>query len=180
MKKALTIILAALLVNCHGSLDPGAKNAELYVIEQVPEQADNIASVEAISVDSLLSDVSFSFAEIEMLKKGQELMQGKIKPSEYDALLDSISHAATDIAYSWQFSSVVNDSLKKLPQYDWLWRRVYTVRVTMKSGVTKEPRVMMDQDGITPRMIEMGMRKALEDHTARILEALETLNSYKY
>ncbi len=51
------------------------------------------------------------------------------------------------------------------------------VRVTMKSGDTREPRVLMDNDGITPRMMEVDMQKAIEDHTQRILEAQETLVS---
>ena len=45
----------------------------------------------------------------------------------------------------------------------------------MKSGDTREPRVLMDNDGITPRMMEVDMQKAIEDHTRRILEAQETL-----
>ena len=153
----------------------GRRNAAQYVKEQVPEQADNIASIETIAEDSLLSDMGFSFAEIRLSKKGLELMQGIIKADEYEAIIDSISHAATDITYSWQFSDVVNDSLMKLPQYEWLWRKVYTVRVTMKSGDTRKLRVLMERDGITPRMMERDMQQIIEDHTKRILEAQETL-----
>ena len=115
------------------------------------------------------------YLTMDNVQKGLELMQGTIKAEEYEALIDSISHAATDITYSWQFCDVVNDSLMKLPKYDGLWRKVYTVRVTMKSGDTREPRVLMDNDGITPRMMEVDMQKAIEDHTKRILEAQETL-----
>lgn len=180
MKKALSIIFAAMLIGCHGGngFGKGGKNAAQYVKEQIPEQADNIASIETIAEDSLLSDMGFSFAEMQLSKKGFELMQGMIKAKEYEALIDSISHAATDITYSWQFSDVVNDSLMKLPQYEFLWRKAYTVRVTMKSGDTREPRVLMDNDGITPRMMEVDMRKAIEDHTKRILEAQDMLIDY--
>lgn len=177
MKKAFLFIIAAMLIGCQGGngFGQGGKNAAQYVKEQVPNQADNIASIETIAEDSLLCDMGFSFAEMQLSKKGLELMQGTIKAEEYEALIDSISHAATDITYSWQFSDVVNDSLMKLPQYEFLWRKAYTVRVTMKSGDTREPRVLMDNDGITPRMMEVDMQKAIEDHTKRILEAQETL-----
>ena len=178
MKKVLLIVIAAILVGCQGvgnKFGQGGKNAAQYVREQVPEQADNIASIETIYEDSLLCDIGFSFAEIQLSKKSLELMQGTIKPAEYETLIDSISQAATDITYSWQFSDVVNDSLMKLPQYDGLWRKAYTVRVTMKSGDTREIRVLMDNDGITPRMMERDMQKAIEDHNKRILEAQETL-----
>ena len=177
MKKALSIIFAAMLIGCQGGngFGQGGKNAAQYVKEQVPQQADNIASIETIAEDSLLCDMGFGFAEMELAKKGSALMQGTIKAEEYEALIDSISHAATDITYSWQFSEVVNDSLMKLSKYEGLWRKAYTVRVTMKSGDPREPRVLMDNDGITPRMMEVDMQKAIEDHTRRILEAQETL-----
>ena len=131
MKKALSIVFAAMLIGCQGGngFGQGGKNAAQYVKEQVPEQAANIASIEIIAEDSLLCDMGFSFAEMQLSKKGLELMQGIIKADEYEALIDSISHAATDVTYSWQFSDVVNDSLMKLPKYDGLWRKAYTVRV---------------------------------------------------
>ncbi len=178
MKKVLSILITTILIGCQGGgngFGQGGRNAAQYVKEQVPEQADNIASIETIAEDSLLSDMGFSFAEIRLSKKGLELMQGIIKADEYEAIIDSISHAATDITYSWQFSDVVNDSLMKLPQYEWLWRKVYTVRVTMKSGDTRKLRVLMERDGITPRMMERDMQQIIEDHTKRILEAQETL-----
>ena len=59
-----------------------------------------------------------------------------------------------------------------------MWRKVYTVKVTMKSGTTKEPRVLMDTDGITPRMMERDMEKAIEEHTKHILEVQEYLWTY--
>ena len=48
----------------------------------------------------------------------------------------------------------------------------------MKSGTTKEPRVMMDNDGITPRMIERDMENAIRDFTNKILDAQELLWVY--
>lgn len=50
-----------------------------------------------------------------------------------------------------------------------MWRKVYTIRVTMKSGSTKEPRVLMDQDGITPRCMEKEFEKELKDYVDKMM-----------
>ena len=180
MRKALFILLmlSTILTACDKNrmkYGQGGQNACQYVKEQVPEIRADIANVEVIEEDSLLSDIGLIFAETEMAKRGAEFMEGKISRQAYDAVLDSISHDATDVAYSWQFGDVVNDSLKKLPRYEGQWRKVYKIRVTMKSGTTKEPRVMMDNDGITPRMTEQGMAKILEDFTKKVIEAQNLL-----
>jgi hypothetical protein len=54
-----------------------------------------------------------------------------------------------------------------------MWRKVYKVLVTMKSGDTKEPRVLMDNDGITPKMLEMDFGKQLEEYEREIMQANE-------
>jgi len=61
--------------------------------------------------------------------------------------------------------------LKNLKKYDGQWRKVYTIRVTMKSGITKEPRVMMDKDGLTPRIMEKDIEKILDDFSKKTIEA---------
>ena len=179
MKKTISIIAAAMLMGCQdGDFGQGGKNAAQYVREQVPEQADNIASIETIAEDSLLGFTSFGFAEMEMAKKGSEFLNGTISKDEYSAIIDSISNVAQDISDSWQFSAVVNDSLHKLEKYNGLWRKAYTVRVTLKNGDTKEPRVLMDEDGITPSIIEREMQRRIEEHTQHILEAQRNLSEY--
>ena len=168
-----------MLIGCQGGgYGQGEKNAAQYVRELIPEQADNIASIETIAEDSLLSLVGFGFAEMEMSKQGSAMLAGTITPEQYLAIIDSVSNAATDVANSWQFSAVVNDSLKTLAKYNGLWRKAYTVRVTMKSGTTKELRVLMDQDGITPSMNEREMQQAIEEHAQHILESQRYLSGY--
>lgn len=172
MKKVFTIIFAAMVIGCQGGggFGQGGKNAAQYVKEQVPIQADNIASIETIAEDTLMSDMGFEFAEMELSKKGTELINGTIKVDDYISVMDSVSNAVTDVVFSWQFGKVANDSLKSLPKYDGIWRKVYTVRLTMKSSDTKEYRVLMDDDGITPRMMESDMIQSVEDHKRNLKE----------
>jgi len=179
MKKVILLLtVVTLVVSCDvtsSKYGQGGKNAAQFVKEQVPGIRDDIESIETIAEDSLLGDIGFIFADTQLAKMGSEFLKGEITKEEFNAIIDSIAHDATDVEYSWRFSNVINDSLRQLKKYDGIWRKVYTVRVTMKSGTTKEPRVMMDNDGITPRMIERDMEKAIEDHTKKILEAQELL-----
>ena len=156
----------------------GGENACRYVKEQVPELRDDIKSIEVIAEDSLLCDMGMNIGDATLSKQGVAFLKGEISKDVLSATIDSVAKAATDVEYSWRFSSVVNDSLRQLTKYDRLWRKVYTVRVTMKSGTTKEPRVLMDIDGTTPRKMERDMIKAIEEHTNHILEVQEYLWEY--
>ena len=156
----------------------GGENACQYVKEQVPGLREDIQSLEVIAEDSLLCDMVMSFGDITLSKQGAAFLTGEISKDQLRVTIDSIARAATDVEYSWRFSNVINDSLRKLSKYDGKWRKVYTVKVTMKSGITKEPRVLMDIDGKTPRMMERDMEKAIEEHTKHILEVQEYLWAY--
>lgn len=156
----------------------GGQNACQFVKEQVPGIRDDIANVEVIEQDSLLGDIGIIFAKTELAKKSNLFLAKEITKDEFEAFVDSITHNATDIAFSWQFGIVVNDSLKQLEKYKYQWRKVYKIRVTMKSGITKEPRVLMDDDGITPRMLETDMEKTLNDFTKDVIDATHLIYQY--
>lgn len=178
MKNYLVIVILLVLTGCDQTqmkYGQGGKNACQYVKEQVPGLRDDIQDVEVIAEDSLLCDIGISFGNITLSKQGAAFLKGEISKDELSATIDSIADAAADVENSWRFSDVVNDSLRLLPKYDGMWRKVYTIKVTMKSGTTKEPRVLMDTDGTTPRMMERDMEKAIEEHTRHILEVQEYL-----
>lgn len=181
MKNLLIIGILLVLTGCNQTqikYGKGGMNACQYVKERVPESRNDIQSVEVIEDDSLLCDLGMLFGDITLSKQGAAFLNGEISKDELSATIDSVAIVATDIGYSWRFSSVINDSLRKLPKYDGMWRKVYTVKVTMKSGITKEPRVLMDTDGITPRMLDRDLEKAIEEHTKHILEVQEYLWTY--
>ena len=181
MKNCVLIVILLVLTGCNQTqmkYGQGGKNACQYVKEQVPGLRDDIQDIEVIAEDSLLCDLGMTFGDLTLSKQGAAFLKGEISKEELRAIIDSVAIAATDVEYSWRFSNVVNDSLKQLSKYDGMWRKVYTIKVTMKSGTTKEPRVLMDTDGITPRMIERDMEKAIEEHTKHILEVQEYLWAY--
>lgn len=181
MKQYLLAVLLLALTSCSQTqikYGQGGVNACQFVREQVPGLRDDIQDVEVIAEDSLLCDLTMTFGDLTLSKQGAAFLKGEISKEELSATIDSVANIATDVDYSWRFSNVVNDSLRQLPKYNGLWRKVYTVKVTMKSGVTKEPRVLMDTDGKTPHMIERDMEKAIEEHTKHILEVQEYLWTY--
>ena len=69
----------------------------------------------------------------------------------------------------------MNDSLIKLEKYQFNFRKVYTVRVTMKSKVSKEIRVMMDKDGIIPWYTESEFADNLKQYVDIMGDAINTL-----
>lgn len=179
MKKVLLFVMMCVTIGCSQSkYGQGGDNACQFVKEQTSGQSADINTIEVIHEDSLLSDAGLTIADVTLAKSCAEFKQGKMSKEAFTAVIDSLSNAATDVYYSWKYSIVANDSLKKLPKYGHLWRKVYTVKVTMKSGVTKEPRVLMDNDGVTPRMLEKDIEKTLDEFTKKVLEAQELSWTY--
>lgn len=158
------------IISC-GKYGEGGRNACQFVKEQVPGLRDDIKNVEVIAEDSLLSDMMLAFGQPEFAKAGTDFWEGTISRDDYARIIDSTTLVLQDVANSWQYSNVVNDSLRRLKKYEDEWRKVYTVRVTMKSGVTRDARVLMDRDGRTPRTLENDFMKKLEEYQQIILEA---------
>ena len=175
MKKVLSIaIMLTMLISCQQSpFGQGGKNAEQFVKEKTVLISDNIANIEVIKEDSLLSDILLAFDSRILIKAGSDFLQGNISGDDYMKIINDRTLLLKDIQDCWQFPLVVNDSLRKLKKYEGIWRKAYTVKVTMKSGVTKKPRVLMDHDGITPYMIEKDFIKQLSEYENEIGEAIK-------
>lgn len=171
----ITITLLAMVACQQSKFGQGGENAEQYVREQFSSLREDIDDVEAIGEDSLLSDIALSFEQVRFAKAGADFWEGKISRKEYEKLIDEREQLLQDVLYSWQYPMVVNDSLRRLDKFDGMWRKVYKVRITMKSGVTKETRVLMDEDGVTPRETESDFCKLLEDYQEQILHADENI-----
>lgn len=168
MKKVFLLAIALLLVSCNTEqtkFGQGGSNACQFVKEQVPELREDIDKIEVISEDSLLTDIGLTFASIRAGEIKLAYYEGKVSFDEMSRVLDSCKAELMYVEQSWQYGNVS----KKLEKFKYQWRKVYTVRVTMKSGTTKEPRVLMDQDGITPRRLESefidGLRQYQIDFT---------------
>jgi len=153
MKKVLfsIAILMMSMTACNNSpYGEGGYNACQFVKEQVPELRNDIVSVEVIAEDSLLSDIGLTFASGRAAKIKNAYNEGRISYNEMDRVLDSCKAELMAVEQSWKYGTVS----KRIKKYKNQWRKVYTVKVMMKSGIIKTPRVLMEQDGLTPQKIE--------------------------
>ena len=175
MKKIIYFAAVALLMVACKPKDAGAEHAVAYVREQVPELASSIESIEVTGVDTLLGLEILFYSQVEIPRKNAEFWENKITAQEYRAFIDSMVNVVNDIDCSWRFGIVVNDSLRKLGKYQHCWRRVYNVCVTMKSGVVKTSRVLMDKDGITPFMLEKAVGAEIQKYTNDLIQGNEDI-----
>ena len=181
MKKILLAIAAAAIVagcNTNGvkPTDIGGEHACQYVREQVPELREDIECVEVTGTDSLLGDAMLSFGRAEFGRAVLSFSSGEMTRTQYKSFLDSAANVLQDVQNSWQFGDVVNDSLRQLEKYTSVWRTVYKVCVTMKSGQTKNVRVLMDNDGTTPRCLEGAFGDILIEYQRKILSAYDNMH----
>jgi len=149
----IVIAVSFIFVGCNNDrtrYGQGGENAIQFVKEQVPELSNDINKIEVIGEDSLLTDLGLTFASNRAASIKAAYYEGRVSYDEMERVLDSCKAELMVVEQSWKYGTVS----KKIKKYEYQWRKVYTIRVTMKSGVTKEPRVLMDQDGVTPRKLE--------------------------
>lgn len=177
MKKVLmTMVVVLAIVACSSSpYGQGGENACQFVKEQIPGLRDDIAKVEVIREDSLLSDEFLPSGELELRKGEVDYYEKRITRDKLDSIIRNVSCKLNDVESSWRFGDVVNDSLRKLEKYNYWWRKVYTVRVTMKSGTTKDPRVMMMENGVTPSCIEKDVENNIKKHVDALMDVVTNI-----
>lgn len=169
MKKYLLVVFLAILAGCSQTqmkYGQGGVNACQFVKEQVPELREDISSVEVIREDTMLCDIGLVFGFNRVHEAEMKYYDGVISRSELDLVLDSMNFELTFVENSWKYGTPKTYGNK----FDGQWRKVYTVRVVMKSGVTKEPRVLMEQDGITPRMLEKDFEDELQKYASDLMD----------
>lgn len=177
MKKLLIIPLLALLVASCGpkmkgegsTLTIAEANAMQFVKEQMGANADNIASMEIVDHDQVISNLILTYAHLKMAKTSEAYMSNQITKQRYLDIQDSIVDVCADVSNSWQYAIAVNDSLSQLEKYRGYWRHRYEVLVTMKSGATEKYKILMDSDGITPRQTESEVISEYNEITNQII-----------
>ena len=177
MKKVLSItIMLLMLVSCNQSkFGKGGENAEQFIREKAVLVREDIATIETIREDSVLGDIGIGFEVNCLLKAGTNYLQGNITRDDYTRTINEATLLMKDIQDCWENPEVVGDSLRRIGKYDGMWRKAYTVEVTMKSSVTTTHIVIMDRDGITPRITDKDFSKRLYDFSRDIARAINSL-----
>ena len=173
MSKVLYYLMTLALVACNNTSSKygqGGRNAVQFVKEQAPEVAQNAESIEVTGEDSLLCDIGLVFGVNDVYKALKKYHNGEISLKEVSAVRDSVMHDGADVEDTWKYGNIVTDSLKRLSRYEGQWRKVYTVTIKMKSQTTDEVRVLMDEDGTTPRYTD-------KQFSARLYELCNQISS---
>lgn len=177
MKKVLSItIMLLMLVSCNQSkFGKGGENAEQFIREKAVLVREDIATIETIREDSVLSNIGIGFEVNRLLKAGTNYLQGNITRDDYTQTINEATLLMKDIQDCWENPEVVGDSLRRIGKYDGMWRKAYTVDITMKSSVTTTHIVIMDRDGITPSITDKDFSKILYDFSREIARAINSL-----
>ena len=173
MRKVSFYLLTLALVACNSTSSKyglGGKNAVQFIKEQASGAAQNAESIEVTGEDSLLCDIGLTFGVKDVYKALEKYNNGEISLKKARAVKDSVMHDGADVEDTWKFGSIVTDSLRHLSRYEGQWRKVYTVTIKMKSQTTDEVRVLMEEDGITPRYTD-------KQFSARLYELFNQINS---
>lgn len=182
MKKILFVMAVAVMTACNVSqmkYDAGGRNACQYVKEKMYLSDEDIQRIEVTKEDSLLSDSWLSWDRAKFSQAGVDFLEDKISTDEYREIVEERSELLNDVMNSWSIvGMVVNDSLRRLQKYNDVWRKVYTVSITMKSGTMRETRVIMDRDGITPRMTENEFAHTIKKYERDVMEGYSDLRKY--
>ena len=155
MKNIFLLIVLVALTACDTSqfkYGQGGINACQYVREQMQDQSVNIKNIEVIREDSVLSPLIILIGKTEIYKKSIDLYDGLIANKQWQEYIDSMVIVGYDVQRSWIMDKRDCDSLKQLSKYHGSWRKAYIVEVTMKSNTSKQYRVCMNEDGVTPSM----------------------------
>lgn len=172
----VSLAFMLLFVSCGQSgFGKGGSNAEQFVRENAVLVRDDIASIETVREDSVLGDTGIGFQTMKLLEAGTNYLQDNITRDEYAQIINEATLLMKDIQDCWDNPSVVGDSLRSLGKYSGMWRKAYTVEVTMNSSVKKTHVVLMDEDGTTPRMTERDFASTLDDFSRDISRAINNL-----
>ena len=148
------LFLSLLLMSCskgNNKYGQGGKNAIKYAIEQSNIEPDNLENIEVTDADSMLTGLLYN--EQEFKEKSDAFVENRNSKEEFEVIVQEESNVMRDIYHLWRYGDN-KDSLKSIGKYKDAWSLVYTITITEKSTAHKNIRVIMEEDGITPKMTE--------------------------
>lgn len=172
MRTIHLISIAILLMFCSCENDLAKRNVKKFVEDAIEESialdASQVDKIEIEYEDSLMSPIVIGFTLNTILKAKSQYLAGSIsRDSLYKVQMQCFDEWEA-MYNSWN----VNPNLaKKDTLYNGELRRCYRATVTFKNGQTRNPRVLMDTDGITPSFIESKVQSEI-DKLRRELESV--------
>jgi hypothetical protein len=171
----LISIFLILLSFCSCETDPAKRNVRKFIEDAIEESialdASQVDKIEIEYVDSLMSPIVIGFTMNTILKAKAQYAAGVISK---DSLLKVHAECFNEWEAMYNSWNVDPSIAKKDTLYNGELRKCYRATVTFKNGQTRNPRVLMDTDGITPSFIESKVQSEL-DKLRRELESVTYL-----
>lgn len=164
------ILLAVISCEAGITTSQGEKNAAQYVknINAGVEEAAVIAA------DTVFSYEMLAFDQAPLAEKQFKYSCGELARDEYVKFLDNYIKNYDEIHDSQQLR-IYTDSLMKTDKYKYSKRVRYTVEAKYNDGRTKEERVLMERDGITPECTQHDANKQMREYAIIIKRHLRDL-----
>lgn len=140
--RKIYLALSLLLCSCV-EINKGESNAKEFVKSKI--DATNIESIEVEPCDSILCDIPVEMKYISLLK-------GESTEDEFIELLTDVNN------------SVASKGVLKFQNREAWLRKAYTVVVKTKDGRTTDIQVIMDTDGVTPRITGGEIQKKINEY----------------
>ena len=166
------LILILLIVFCSCEQDQGKRNATKFVEDAIGRSlaldASQVESIEIVDEDTLLSHAMLMVPLNEILKAKSQFIQGEITRDSLTSVCDKDFRYWEAVQTSWYVDSKFG---KNDPQYQTWLRRVFKFKVKFKDGKLREPRLVMDADGITPVALESEVQMKLGEYNQELSSA---------
>lgn len=172
--KNIAIVLMSAIAMYSCEINPIHRNIREYIEEYVTDPSV-ISKIEYGEPDSVLTDIRFGFEYRELLSAESDYYDGKISLDSVEELLFICTRDLYNIRTSLDNRPNIK-CLKSNKEYADEWRAVYPVTITYKDGHSNKFEILMDNDGITPRMTTDEYRLQLHQHDLDLQSTKSTIS----
>ena len=169
------IFIATLLISMIScsKFDEGGDNACQFVKEQLSLDFENVESSEPTAIFEV-AIINISERNEDIMKKYKEEKDGIISKEDLVSFYNRLNNEVEAANDSW--SGLQEDKQKAIDAGVTAIRRVYNVAITMKSKKKTNVNVIMEDDKVTPYMLEKDYIDRLWEFQKEIKDNLEMEN----
>ena len=173
MKQCIFIATLLISIISCSKFDEGGDNACQFVKEQLSLDFENVESSEPTAIFEV-AIINISERNEDIMKKYKEEKDGIISKEDLVSFYNRLNNEVEAANDSW--SGLQEDKQKAIDAGVTAIRRVYNVAITMKSKKKTNVNVIMEDDKVTPYMLEKDYIDRLWEFQKEIKDNLEMEN----
>ena len=173
MKQCIFIATLLISIISCSKFDEGGDNACQFVKEQLSLDFENVESIEPTAIFEV-AIINISERNEDIMKKYKEEKDGIISKEDLVSFYNRLNNEVEAANDSW--SGLQEDKQKAIDAGVTAIRRVYNVAITMKSKKKTNVNVIMEDDKVTPYMLEKDYIDRLWEFQKEIKDNLEMEN----